>query len=233
MKLIFVRHGEPRKEDYNLSEKGVKQIELLGKYLAKEDISKMYMGTFGRSVYTGEILNKHLNIEVENKDWLNEFKHLVNVNDNKQQFPWEIDPKLWINDRKALSFTEVFKHKIYGSLQFKEKCENVWNNFDKILKSYGYHRNDNIYQVTEVNKDTIVISSHFATISVILSHLLNVPLYVILHMFWIAPSSYVKLVSQEVEKGESIFRCCEYGSISHLTNNESLKSYYGLQSETK
>lgn len=233
MKLIFVRHGEPRKEDYNLTEKGVKQVELLGEYLAKEDISKMYMGTFGRSIYTGEILNKHLNIEIENKDWLNEFKHLVNVSDNEQQFPWEIDPKLWINDREALSFTEVFEHKIYGSLQLKEKCENVWNNFDKILKSYGYDRNDNIYQVTALNKDTIIISSHFATISVILSHLLNVPLYVTLHMFWIAPSSYVKLVSQETEKGEAIFRCCEYGSLSHLTNNESLKSYYGLQSETK
>lgn len=233
MRLIFIRHGEPRKEDYYLTEKGVKQTEYLGKYLQKENISKMYMGTFGRSVYTGNILNNYLDIEFENKEWLNEFKHLIKIDEVKEQFPWEIEPNLWINDKEALSSEEVFSHRIYGNSNLNEKCKNIWKNFDEILTNYGYERSGNLYKVISANKDTIIIVSHFATISVLLSHLLNIPLYITLHMFWIAPSSYVKLVTEEVVKGEAIFRCCEYGGLSHLNNDEKLNSYYGLQSEVK
>ncbi|MGL6114971.1 MAG: histidine phosphatase family protein [Cetobacterium sp.] len=233
MKLIFVRHGEPRQEDYNLTEMGKKQCHCLGKYLIEEEknIKKVYMGTFGRSVYTGEILNEYLKVNFENKEWLNEFKHLIKIDEEKESFPWELEPELWINDREALSSQEVFTHGIYGTYDLEKKCKNVWENFDEILKNYGYERENNLYRVKEGNEDTVVIVSHFATISVIMAHLLNVPLYVVLHMFWIAPSGYVKLITEEISKGKAIFRSCEYGGMGHLTKE--LKSYYGLQKERK
>ncbi|MGL5571533.1 histidine phosphatase family protein [Cetobacterium sp.] len=233
MKLIFVRHGEPRREDYNLTEKGIKQTEYLGEYLKEENICKMYMGSFGRSVYTGEILNIFLKIPFENKKWLNEFKYLVKVNETQEQYPWEIKPNLWINDKEALSPIDISNHRIYGDDKLKKEYENVWKNFDEILEKYGYKRENNLYKVVSANEKTIIIVSHFATISVILSHLLNIPLSIALNMFWIAPSAYVKLVTEEVEKGEAIFRCCEYGGVSHLKDNDNLKSAYGLQNEIK
>lgn len=228
MKIFFVRHADPKKEDYSLTKKGEEQSELLGKFLKDKQSEKIYSGSFGRSFFTAELLNKHLNLELETKTWLNEFKHLIKIDEEHSQYPWELNPKLWLNDKEALSFTEMFSHPIYNNENLKANYEKVTKNFDELLLSYGYKRNNYLYEVLEGNEKTILIVSHFATISVLLSHLFNISLFSIFHMFYFSPSSYIKVLSQEFEKGEAIFRCCELGSMEHLSQNTSLKSYYGL-----
>lgn len=71
---MLIRHGETAwnvKEvfrgriDVELNERGVKQAELLGEYLSKENMLAVYSSPLKRALKTAEMIAKHHGIEVE------------------------------------------------------------------------------------------------------------------------------------------------------------------------
>ena len=53
MKLLIIRHGDPDYEHDSVTEKGKREVELLGQRLAKENITKIYCSPLGRARATG------------------------------------------------------------------------------------------------------------------------------------------------------------------------------------
>ena len=225
MKLIFIRHGDPCKDSFSISKKGILEIELLKKFFKEKKISEVLSATSIRGKETTYYFLKDTdNILITYCSWLNEFKHKVVLPNGNKQFPWELPIEYWCNDKKIID-------QIYKTGDINYYANLIWSEFDNFLSNKGYTRNKNSYKVIRKNEECYIFITHFATISVILSHLLNIPLEIMLHAFWQAPSAYTTLITEEMEKGKAIFRCIGYGETSHLVKNEELKSYYGLQSE--
>lgn len=232
MKLIFVRHADPCKENYSITDKGVITAHKLGAHLSKTKIDKIYTGTIARTVETGIILNEHLKLPIYQVDWLNEFKHFITLPNGELHYPWQIPPRYWANNKALLSNESYRTHSMYKNGDIKKYCDAVWNPLDELLKKSGYQREENIYRNLSLDPTaTILLVSHFATISVILSHLLNIPLTVMMNSFWMAPASYTVLRTEEIEKGITIFRCAGYGETGYLLIDDPNRSYYGLQPE--
>lgn len=225
MKLIFIRHGDPCKDSFFISDKGILEVKLLKNFFATKKITEILSATSIRGQETTKYFLKDTNnIPVKYYSWLNEFKHKIILPNNKKQFPWEIPIDFWCNDKKVIK-------KIYETGNIKYHANKIWEEIDDFLSKKGYDREKNMYIVRKGNEECYIFITHFATLSVILSHLLNIPLEIMLHVFWQAPSAYTTLVTEEMEKGKAIFRCIGYGETSHLVNHEELKSYYGLQNE--
>lgn len=234
MKLIFIRHGEPHKDQYGICEMGVKEMELLAEYLQLNfNIDDIYSATSVRATESADVLNKVFKKEIIKYPWLSEFKYKVPIVQEDGTFPWEVPPEYWINDSKMLDYQEVLKTPLLANSEVVERAEEVWQGIDKILSEYGYERKDNLYVVNKPNTKEIVIVTHFATMAIIMAHLLNVSIFITLNMLFMAPSSYTVFATEEVNEGKSIFRCLELGSTKHLFGNNDLKSEYGRKDEVK
>lgn len=234
MKLIFVRHGEPLKDDYGIAEMGKQELKLLAKYFEDNfKVDDIYSASSQRAMESVEVLNELLHKEVNYCDWLSEFKYRVNIGPEEGSFPWELPPEYWINNDMMLDYKKVLETKLIADSEVVHRAETVWMELDKIIKQNGYERDGNLYRVNRSNKKEIVFVTHFATMAIMLSHLLNISILVTLNMLYMAPSSYTVLATEEINAGKVIFRCLELGSTKHLYNNNHLKSEYGRQDEVK
>lgn len=73
-KIYLIRHGKRKsyKEDTLLSEIGVKQAELTGKYLNKSQIDQIYASPLPRTQQTAEIISEILNLKFKTDERLKE-----------------------------------------------------------------------------------------------------------------------------------------------------------------
>jgi len=231
MKIIFIRHADPCKDSFSITSKGKEECFLLSKQLKEKGITKLYSGTSLRTSETVTILSKECGgIPVEQKEWLNEFKHYIKTGDGEKRLLWEMPTIFWCND-DMLSLNKCMESAMFESGSIKEAIETINGNLDSLLSMKGYERSGKIYLTQKGNYDAIVIVSHFATISIMLSHLLNISPLIMLNSFWMAPTSVTTLVSEEIERGKVVFRLIGYNDVDHLSNRDDIKSYYGLQQE--
>lgn len=234
MKLIFIRHGEPLKNEYGISEMGISEMKLLGKYLKENfSISKIFSATSQRATESVEILNKEFNYDIKYYPWLSEFKYRIPLLTKQGVFPWELAPEYWINNDEILNYNEVFNNPLIKNSEIPKKVKEVWIGIDKIIAKNGYVREGNLYITQKGNKNEIVIVTHFATMAIIISHLLNISIIIALNLLFMAPSSYSVFTTEEINYGKVIFRCLELGSTNHLYMHNELKSEYGRQDEIK
>ena len=99
--------------------------------------------------------------------------------------------------------------------------DDVCCSFDELLGTYGYRRYHNYYRTdhTEIPAEqdaTIVCFCHLGIILIMLSHLLGISPAVLLHSFYIAPTSVTILASEERAPGSAHFRVQVVGDTSHL-----------------
>lgn len=234
MKLIFVRHGEPLKDDYGIAKMGKEEMKLLAKYFDDNySIDIIYSASSRRATESVMVLNELIHKDVNFCEWLNEFKYRIPIVSEKGEFPWELPPEYWINDDQMLDYKDVLNTKLLVNSEVVYKAEMVWKELDKIIEENGYERVGNLYKVNKPNKKEIVLVTHFATMAVMLAHLMNVSILVTLNMLFMAPSSYTVLATEEMHAGKAIFRCLELGSTKHLYGHNELKSEYGRQEEIK
>ena len=234
MKIIFVRHGEPLRYEYGIADMGKKEMQMLADYLeCNFSIGHIYSATSQRAKESTFELNKEWRKNIVYCDWLSEFKYPLKFEQLKGSFPWELPPEMWINDDMNLDYKNCLNSAILEESDVAENVYKVWHKIDEILASHGYRRNGNLYDVIEPNLDEIVVVTHFATMAVIIAHLLNISIFIALNMLFMAPSSYTVLATEEIQKGKAIFRCLELGSTKHLYGRNELKSEYGRQDEVK
>ena len=234
MKIIFVRHGEPLRNDYGIANMGKQEMKLLADYLKQNhQIDHLISATSQRAKESVAVLNECFNMEVSFYEFLSEFKYRLPDELEDCEYPWEFPPKYWINKDSMLDYRKVLEEPIFRESEIAAKAQTVWQGLDKILLNNGYERSGNLYKVISANKKEIVIVTHFATMAVMLAHLWNVSILVTLNMLFMAPSSYTVVSTEEICPGQAIFRCLELGSTKHLFNYKELLSEYGRQDEVK
>lgn len=237
MKIILARHADPRKGSFSLTEKGRTEARLLGNFFCGQPIEKIFSAPSVRATETTNFFletfgKKNPNVPVEFVEWLNEFKHKICLPDGTEQFAWEMPLDTWCTEAGMLNLSTCMDNPIYSSGNIKHHAAEIWRGVDDFLCTAGYQRTGNYYKSLDGgNKRTFLFVSHFATISVVLAHLLNIPPAVMLHHFFQAPSAFTTLQSEETEQGKVIFRCIGYGETRHLEGRDELKSFYGLKRE--
>ncbi len=232
MELIFIRHAEPDYENNTLTEKGFKEAEFLGQFLKNEKIDAMYVSPLNRAKYTAEaILKYNNNFNVEYKDCLIEFHEEVDLPYLKNSITWDFRTSLLKDDR-------IFDNKKWREIEYLNsqkllsRYESNKKDFLNILERHGYKKDGNIFKVIKPNHDKIVFVCHFGIISYMLSTLLNISPIALANMTVSRPTGITRLVSEEREMGEVIFRLLEYGSTTHLYINGEKPSFMARFCET-
>ena len=215
MKLLIVRHGDPDYAIDSLTKKGWREAELLSQRLSALDVKAFYCSPLGRARDTASLTLKKMNMECTQLDWLTEFegkikRHLIKTS------CWDRKPLEWVNDDNYYRNDTWYKTKLMSSANCEKEYKRVCNGIDELLKAHGYEHTGRYYKVNDSNHDTIVLFCHFGVECVILSHILSCSPMVLWHNFVALPTSVTTLITEEREKGIAVFRCQQFGDISHL-----------------
>ncbi len=229
MKILIVRHGDPNYETDSLTEKGVREAELLSERLCKENITKLYCSILGRARLTAQPTLDKLGIEAEYCDWLREFgyvKFKVPYLEN-EKYAWDLMPSFTETCPEIYSPTEWRNLDFIKNSNMLESYDTVCEEFDKVLEKHGYKREGNCYKVTAPNADTLVFVCHFGVTAQILSHLLCTSPFSISENTLTLPTSVTTLYSEEREEGMARFRMCGFGDVSHLYKYDEEPAFSG------
>lgn len=220
MKIMIVRHGEPDYSIDSLTEKGWKEVELLGERLAKADIKDFYVSSYGRAKDTAKHALELTGKEAEICDWLREFcPPFIDLpgREGGKTYLWDWKPEEWTAYPELFDAFRWTENDIIKNSDAENCYRDVTGHFEKLINKYGYYRNENGYYTTEAgNHDTICLVCHFGLECVLLSYLLNISPMVLWHSFLARPSSVTTLVTEEREKGRVLWRMVEFGDTSHL-----------------
>lgn len=216
MKIIFIRHGDPNYEKDCLTDVGKQQAQALAEYLKDVPVDTVYSSPLGRAYLTATTCYPKQKVVV--LDWLKEFLGSPTLQDGTVQgCTWDFMPDYldkhpyMYDNNKYLDSSEL------TSAGVVEKYHNVIAEFDNLLAQYGYQRKGNVYNVTNSNTKTIVCFCHLGLMSVLMSHLMNVPYVVLAQHFCASPSSITVFATEERQQGIAQFRCLGYGTTPHLT----------------
>ena len=232
MRILIIRHGDPDYINDSLTEKGVREAELLAKRLSKEKIDYVYCSPLGRAKKTCEIAIKEKNIKAEEIPWLREFDYLVNLPTGEKHLIWDLLPTF------KEGYPNLQNNESWQNISFikesmvPEKYTELTNGLDMLLKKHGYVREGKHYRAERANRDTIVLFCHFGVEAMILSHFLNISPLALSHGFIALPTSVTTLYTEERRQGVAVLRCCGFGDIGHLYAGNETPSFAGRFCET-
>lgn len=215
MRLIIVRHGDPDYVKDSLTEKGWREAELLSDRLTKLDVTAFYCSPLGRAKDTASFTLKKMNRQAEELDWLHEFRGKIRKG-LKICGCWDRLPTEWVNNRDFYDSEKWYKTKLMRSYNVHKEYKKVCAGIDELLAKHGYEHTGGYYRVTNSNHDTVVLFCHFGVECVILSHIFSCSPMVLWHNFVALPTSVTTLITEEREEGIAVFRCQQFGDISHL-----------------
>ncbi|MGN1421281.1 MAG: histidine phosphatase family protein [Eubacterium sp.] len=215
MRLIIVRHGDPDYVKDSLTEKGWREAELLSDRLTKLDVTAFYCSPLGRAKDTASFTLKKMNRQAVELDWLHEFRGKIRKG-LKICGCWDRLPTEWVNNRDFYDSEKWYKTKLMRSYNVHKEYKKVCDGIDELLAKHGYEHTGGYYRVTNSNHDTVVLFCHFGVECVILSHIFSCSPMVLWHNFVALPTSVTTLITEEREEGIAVFRCQQFGDISHL-----------------
>ncbi len=217
MRLLLIRHGDPDYINDTLTEKGIREAEMLADRLAGENIDAIYVSPLGRAQKTAEATLRRLNRNGLTLDWLQEFTVPVRLPGvEKEKRIWDFLPSFI--DR----YPELYSEKDWQKVPFirdskvPERYKEVCEQFDLLLAQYGYVRKGSYYEAVQPNLKTLVFFCHLGLSGVLMSHLFHMSPVAILQSFAGTPTSVTEIRTEEREKGIALFRANRLGDVSHL-----------------
>lgn len=134
MKLIIIRHGDPDYEHDSLTQKGVREAQLLSDRISQLDVKAFYCSPLGRAQDTASYTLNKMNRTAETLPWLCEFEGKI-VSGLKLVSCWDRLPSVWTKYPEHYDYDNWYKSKImrYGTVERKYK--NVCEGIDELLKS--------------------------------------------------------------------------------------------------
>lgn len=161
MLVYFVRHGESegnklkfhQVEETPLSEKGIKQAEVLAKRLKNIKIDVIYSSNVNRAKQTAEIINKKLNIPIEYWDKLAE-----------RRTPTEIRGKS-IDDPEVVKIKKLIEENL-NNRNWKYSNEETFNELNKRVENIIKHLEKNH------NNQTVLCISHSILITAVIAKII-------------------------------------------------------------
>lgn len=217
MKILIVRHGDPDYSIDSLTEKGWTEARLLAERMAKLEIRDFYVSPLGRAQDTAKCTLEKLNRTGTTLDWLREFSpKIIRPDKDIRKICWDWLPKDWTGEERYYDLKSWATTETMREADVQEEYDRVCGEFDHLLATYGYEREENYYKVVKGNCDTIVLFCHFGVECVLLSHLMNVSPMILWHGFCAAPTSVTTINTEERRKGIASWRVSAFGDISHL-----------------
>lgn len=233
MKLLIIRHGDPDYDADWLTEKGLREAELLKARLAPLGITAVYCSPLGRARATAEPTLKITGLSSEICPWLREFDgFIIDPATGEKHIAWDLMPRLWTAVPDYYHNKNWLKTPLMQSGNVRERYYSVCSELDAVLRKHGYNRSGNTYNVLRESTDTVAFFCHFGVECVLLSHLLGISPVLLWHGFCAQPSSVTTLVTEEREQGTAYFRCLEFGDISHLYASNEAPSFQARFCET-
>lgn len=228
MRIIIIRHGDPDNGNQTLTEQGFKEVEALKNYYKKFKFKEAYVSPLARAQITADaFLSMHHQKAIQ-APWLAEFKHFVKIpGSDKEVQNWDFMPSYFTKQNDLYNNDKYLSTELMKSGNVEEEYNKVIEEFDRVLKKNGYRREGKYYAVEKANEDTIIFFCHFGMMSVLMSHLMNIPYVVLTQVFCCQPTGVTTLVSEEREQGIAQFRCLTYGDITHLNVNNIEPSFHG------
>ncbi len=237
MNLVIIRHGDPDYEHDTLTEHGWTEAEVLAHRMEKMNVKDFYVSPLGRAQDTASCTLKQMNRTATTFNWLQEFPARVFLDEAATKesllaaYPdrqirdgrltanvcWDVLPSYLFRHPEYFHPTQWRDSEITHSGNLLSVYDNVVTEFDRLLASYGYVRDGELYRVEQPNRDNIVFFCHFGLECVLLSHLMNVSPFILWHTTAFAPTSVSTIHTEEREQGTAIFRAAHLGDISHLT----------------
>lgn len=226
MKIIIIRHADPDYENDTLTKEGFVEAKILGKYYDASMFDDIYSSPLPRAKITADAVIKGEK-DIKVVDWLIEFYHPVLTPEGERHTNWDFLPS-YINKHPEILFDkDMTEYQPFKDEHLKEKYDEVIKGFDSVLAKHGYHRNGLYYDVSKSSEETLVFFCHFGMMSVLLSHLMNIP-YTVLAQFTVClPTGVTTLISEEREKGIAQFRMLTFGDVSHLKRENVEPSFHG------
>lgn len=215
MKLIIVRHGDPDYVHDTLTQKGVREAELLSRRLAATDIDYVYCSPLGRARDTASYTLEKINKSAQLLPWLREFEGKIRRG-IKYVSCWDRLPSEWTELSEHYDYDKWSETRLMHSLSVEKEYKNVCDGIDGLLKKHGYEHSSNSFKVINSNHDTVVLFCHFGVECVILSHIMHCSPMILWHNFVALPTSVTTLVTEEREQGTAVFRCLQFGDTGHL-----------------
>ena len=234
MKIIIIRHGDPDYEHDSLTPKGWREAEFLSEWVSRMDVDAVYVSPLGRAKDTAAASLKKLHQTATECEWLREFDapiHRPDVTDRKKN-TWDWLPQDWTKEPLFYDHERWTDHPVMTESDVKTQYDWVIQNFDALLASYGYVREDHFYRAERANRDTIVFFCHFGLECVLLSRLLDTSPMILWHHLCAAPSSVTTVVTEERREGIALFRMTGFGDISHLSVHGEKPSFQARFCET-
>ena len=243
MRIIFIRHGEPDYKTDSLTEKGFREAEILSERVKTWNVKDFYVSPLGRARETAAPTLKKMGREAVTLEWMKEFSYMVhNPNYNEPHVPWDFIPSDWTSKPEMFDIKAWMDvSPMDSNPEIKKNYSIVTDNFDKLLEKYGYVRKDNYYIALNRkerfvkgtsdhdlaipfadnypesdSEPNIVIFCHLGVTCVVLSHLLNIPFQLLVHGFYLPPTSCTILNSEERWGKDAYFRVQAMGDIHHL-----------------
>ena len=227
MKILIIRHAEPDYEHDSLTEKGLREAQLLADRLETAPIDHFYVSPYGRARMTAAPTLARRGVKEKILPWLREFDAPVTLKDGtRKKIPWDYLPADWTSDPGNFSLGGWLDTPVSKSGPVRDRYEEVSAGLDALLTKHGYRRDGFIYRAEAPNAETIALFCHFGLESILLSHLLNLPAVPLLHGTCALPASVTTLVTEEREQGIASFRMLCFGDTSHLSSRGEEPSFH-------
>ena len=232
MKIVIVRHGEPNYEIDSLTPKGWREADLLADRLCRAPADAYYVSPLGRAQDTARATLTRLNRQAETLDWLQEFRgKVIGPKTGKPDYAWDFMPQYVTRCPELYDRDRWRENPLIATGRGGEIYDETVRGLDALLERYGFRREGALYRADHNEAKTIVLFCHFAVSMAMLSHLVQLPFYALLHGVILAPTSVTTVVSEERLPGEVWFRCVELGDTSHLYAAGEPVSHYGRYRE--
>ncbi len=215
MKILIVRHGDPDYEKDGLTQLGIKEAKALAERMQVVDAKECYFSPLGRAKETAKLCLEKMNMEADELQWLREFAPVVQ-RPQKKGVAWDWLPQDWTAMPYAFDPDRWTEYPALKDAGVSREVEWVYSNFHTFLKEHGYRKEGKLFVAERPNNDTIVFFCHFGLECVLLSYLLNLPLFVLWHATIATPTSVTTVVTEERREGIAQFRMMSFGDTSHL-----------------
>ena len=238
MRIVFVRHCEPDYTVDSLTPKGWREAKLLSHRVLNWNVDAFDESPLGRAHDTAktclDLRREHgKNSDVTVLPWLKEFYYQLKMPvTGEDVMCWDLMPSYFNGNKDLHDKDRWYDTDLMRSGNIRAEYEAVTSAFDELLKGYGYvRRSDGTYEVTSHNDKTIVMFCHFGVTALLTGHMTGVAPTCLWQNFFMAPSSVTIIGSEEREEGTASFRVQEFGSVSHLTDNNEPVSSSGYFAE--
>ena len=215
MRLIIVRHGDPDYENDKLTERGWIEARALSERMKNVKADECYVSPLGRARETAECCLEKMHMKAEELQWLREFAPIVE-RPEKKGVAWDWLPQDWTAMPHAYDPDRWTEHPKLEEAGVRKEIDWIYSEFGTFLEKHGYRKNGKLFDAKRPNNDTIVFFCHFGLECVLLSYLLNLPLFVLWHCTIAAPTSVTTVVTEERREGIAQFRMTSFGDTSHL-----------------